>query len=96
MLLGVETLLMIGLVCVLIFHIFNLLFELDIEIILLFSSIMSIFLIFNIFAVIQTNNEDISFSVKFMNTLFYYGVFLVVHVGILYLVNRWREYRAKY
>ena len=96
MLLGVETLLMIGLVCVLIFHIFNLLFELDIEVILLFSSIMSIFLIFNIFAVIQTNNEDISFSVKFMNTLFYYGVFLVVHVGILYLVNCWREYRAKY
>ena len=91
MLLGVETLLMIGLVCVLIFHIFNLLFELDIEIILLFSSIMSIFLIFNIFAVIQTNNEDISFSVKFMNTLFYYGVFLVVHVGTIYLVNRWRE-----
>lgn len=88
--LGAEVILIIGLVGVLIFHILNLLFKIDIEIIVLFSGIMSIFIFFNIFAVIETNHENVSFGVMLMNTLFYFVLFLGTHVGLLYLTRYFR------
>lgn len=89
--LGAEVILIIGLVGVLIFHILNLLFKIDIEIIVLFSGIMSIFIFFNIFTVIETNNENVSFGVMLMNTLLYFVLFLGVHVGLLYLTRYFRR-----
>lgn len=55
--LSAEVILITGLIGVLIFHILNLLFKIDIEIIVLFSGIMGIFILFNIFTVIETNHE---------------------------------------
>lgn len=89
--LGAEVILIIGLVGVLIFHILNLLFKIDIEIIVLFSGIMGIFIFFNIFTVIETNHENVSFGVMLMNTLFYFVLFLGIYVGLLYLTRYFRR-----
>lgn len=85
--LSAEVILIIGLVGVLIFHVLNMLFKIDIEIIVLFSGIMGIFIFFNIFTIIETNHENISFGVMLMNTLFYFVLFLGVHIGLLYLTR---------
>lgn len=90
---SVDVILIGFLVCSIVFIILNVILSIDEEYVAYISAFLEVLTCISIFSVIEENHRDISFGVKFMNSLVYSILFSCVYLGLIWTTYR---YKIKY